>query len=191
MDYQKLAAAIVKNVGGEENIQMVNHCMTRLRFNLKDVSKADKAALEDLNGVLGVVYAGEQYMVILGQHLIPTYEAIVKNYSVTAGAAVDENLDDLSQKKEPLTWKNWGSKFIGFISASVTPLIPGLIAGGMLKVVLKDAVVYVAVCDCRRAILLHANHCGIWCGKQIGWHTSVCHGCNCCTIARQLHQFGH
>lgn len=79
MDYQKLAAAIVKNVGGEENIQMVNHCMTRLRFNLKDVSKADKAALEDLNGVLGVVYAGEQYMVILGQHLIPTYKEIVTN----------------------------------------------------------------------------------------------------------------
>lgn len=143
MDYQKLAAAIVKNVGGEENIQMVNHCMTRLRFNLKDVSKADKAALEDLNGVLGVVYAGEQYMVILGQHLIPTYEAIVKNYSVTAGATVDENLDDLSQKKEPLTWKNWGSKFIGFISASVTPLIPGLIAGGMLKVVLLLIVTFI------------------------------------------------
>jgi len=85
MDYKKLAADIVKNVGGVENIKIVNHCMTRLRFTLVDVSKADKEALEDLNGVLGVVYAGEQYMVVLGQILIPTYEAVVKDFNVEAG----------------------------------------------------------------------------------------------------------
>ena len=136
MDYKKLAADIVKNVGGVDNIKIVNHCMTRLRFSLVDVSKADKEALEDLNGVLGVVYAGEQYMVVLGQNLIPTYEAVVKDFNVSAGKNIDENLDNLDQKKEPLTWKNVGTKVIGFISASVTPLLPGLIAGGMLKVAL-------------------------------------------------------
>jgi PTS system, glucose subfamily, IIA component len=143
MDYKKLAADIVKNVGGADNIQIVNHCMTRLRFNLVDVSKANKEALEDLDGVLGVVYAGEQYMVILGQNLIPTYEAVVKNFDIKSGAAVDENLDNLDKKKEPLTWKNVGSKVIGFISASVTPLIPGLIAGGMLKVALLLVVTFI------------------------------------------------
>lgn len=143
MDYKKLAADIVKNVGGPENIQVVNHCMTRLRFNLVDVSKANKEALEDLNGVLGVVYAGEQYMVILGQNLIPTYEAVIKDFDLTAGASVDENLDNLDKKKEPLTWKNVGTKLIGFISASVTPLIPGLIAGGMLKVALLLIVTFI------------------------------------------------
>lgn len=143
MDYKKLASDIVKNVGGADNIQVVNHCMTRLRFNLVDVSKANKEALEDLDGVLGVVYAGEQYMVILGQNLIPTYEAVVKDFNLKAGAAVDENLDNLDKKKEPLTWKNVGSKVIGFISASVTPLIPGLIAGGMLKVALLLIVTFI------------------------------------------------
>lgn len=136
MNYKTLASDIVKNVGGEENIQVVNHCMTRLRFKLKDVSKADKEALENLNGVLGVVYAGEQYMVILGQHLLPTYESIVKDLGINGGETIDENLDDTSQKSEKLTLKSLGNKFIGYISASVAPLIPGLVAGGMLKVVL-------------------------------------------------------
>lgn len=143
MDYQELASKIVNNVGGVHNIVIVNHCMTRLRFNLKDVRKADKQALENLDGVVGVVYAGEQYMVILGKHLIPTYEAIIKDFNIQAGNVINENLDNLSVKKEPLTWKNLGSKIIGFISAAVTPLIPGLIAGGMLKVALLLVVTFI------------------------------------------------
>lgn len=143
MDYKKLASDIVKNVGGESNIDIVNHCMTRLRFNLKDASKANKEALEDLDGVLGVVYAGGQYMVILGQNLIPTYNAVVKDFNVAAGTNVDENLDNLDKKKEPLTWKNVGSKAIGFVSASITPLLPGLIAGGMMKVALLLVVTFI------------------------------------------------
>lgn len=144
MDYKKLAKDIVANVGGEDNIQVVNHCMTRLRFNLKDNSKPDKKVLEGLEGVLGVVYAGDQYMVILGQHLLPTYEEIVNNYHVKAGESIDENLDDLSNTKEPLSFKNAGGRLIGFISSSVTPLIPGLIAGGMLKVVLLLVVTFLS-----------------------------------------------
>ncbi|MCP0887167.1 glucose PTS transporter subunit IIA [Ligilactobacillus sp. WILCCON 0076] len=143
MNYHKLSAEIVKNVGGVDNIKAVNHCMTRLRFNLKEVGNANKEALEALDGVLGVVYAGEQYMIILGQNLIPTYEAVIKDFDIQASASVDERLDDFSKHQEPLTWKNLGTKFIGFISASVTPLIPGLIAGGMLKVVLLLIVSFV------------------------------------------------
>lgn len=58
MDYHKLARQIVENVGGQDNIKSVTHCMTRLRFILKDVSKANKDALENIDAVLGVVYAG-------------------------------------------------------------------------------------------------------------------------------------
>ena len=74
MDYKKLAQEIVTNVGDVDNIQTLSHCMTRLRFQLKDASKANKEALEHLEGVIGVVYAGGQYMVILGQHLLQTYD---------------------------------------------------------------------------------------------------------------------
>lgn len=79
MDYKKLAQEIVTNVGDVDNIQTLSHCMTRLRFQLKDASKANKEALENLEGVLGVVYAGGQYMVILGQHLLQTYDVMMND----------------------------------------------------------------------------------------------------------------
>lgn len=136
MDYNKLAKDIVAGVGGKDNIDSVAHCMTRLRFSLKDVSKVNKDQLEDISEVLGQVYAGGQYMVILGPNLLPTYEATVKNFDLKTGPAVDENLDGNLANKEKLTWKNAGSKLLSFIQASVTPMIPGLVAGGMFKVVL-------------------------------------------------------
>lgn len=142
MDYKKLAADIVENVGGPENIEIVSHCMTRLRFNLKDVSKTNKETLENLNGVLGVVYAGGQYMVILGQNLIPVYERVIKDFNLEAGEISNENLDDIKEK-QPLTLKNIGNTILGYVSASVTPLIPGLIAGGMLKVILLLIVTFI------------------------------------------------
>lgn len=57
---------------------------------------------------------------------MPTYEATVKNFDLTSGPAIDGNLVN----EEKLTWKNAGSKLLGFIQASVTPMIPGLVAGG-------------------------------------------------------------
>ncbi|MEX2785619.1 glucose PTS transporter subunit IIA [Streptococcus sp. H49] len=144
MDYKELAQAIVTNVGGPENINILSHCMTRLRFNLKDVSKANKENLENLNGVIGVVYAGGQYMVILGEHLLQTYDILMKDYDIKSGGVVDENLDGDLAPKEPWTWRNAGNKIIGFVANSVTPMIPGLIAGGMLKVALLLVVTFVS-----------------------------------------------
>ena len=141
MDYQKLAASIIQNVGGVDNIILLTHCMTRLRFNLKDDNLVNKVALEDLKGVVGVISAGGQYMVILGKNLLPVYESITKNFAVKTGAPVAENLDNTT--KEPLTWKNVGNKIVGFVSAAVTPVVPGLVAGGMLKVVILLIVTFI------------------------------------------------
>ncbi len=96
MDYKQLASDIVRLVGTESNIKSVTHCMTRLRFILNDVSKADKEALQNLKGVLGVVYNGGQYMVILGQNLLPVYESVVKDHNIAAEApaAVEEKKDE-------------------------------------------------------------------------------------------------
>ena len=101
MDYKKLAQEIVTNVGDVDNIQTLSHCMTRLRFQLKDASKANKEALENLEGVLGVVYAGGQYMVILGQHLLQTYDVMMNDFNITSGGSIDENLDGDLTLKEP------------------------------------------------------------------------------------------
>lgn len=139
LDYAKTAASIVEKVGGPENVDSVSHCMTRLRFILKDDAKADMEAIKGIKGVLGCVNAGGQMQVIMGQNLIDTYNQVISQFSFKEGAAIDENLDE---DLEPLTWKerlhpaHIGKVFIDYVSASVTPMIPGLIAGGMLKVVL-------------------------------------------------------
>lgn len=144
MDYNKLAQGIVLNVGGAANVEILSHCMTRLRFSLKDATKADKKALEALDGVIGVVYAGGQYMVILGENLLPVYDAILHDFDIKTGGVINENLDGDLKQKEPLTWGNALNKTIGFISSTVTPMIPGLIAGGMLKVALLLVVTFIS-----------------------------------------------
>lgn len=133
LDYKQMAVDIVRLVGGANNVSSLGHCMTRLRFILKDEKKADIEAIKAIKGVLGVVYAGGQFMVILGQNLIPVYEAATKSFHLNAGAVTAENLD---KKKEPLTLKSAGSALMGYISGAVAPMISGLVAGGMLKVVL-------------------------------------------------------
>lgn len=133
LDYRQMAADIVRLAGGAENVSSLGHCMTRLRFILKDESRADADAIKSIKGVLGVISSGGQFMVILGQNLIPVYEAAIKDFHLNAGAATDENQD---KKKEPLTPKTAGLAVLGYVSGAVAPMITGLVAGGMLKVIL-------------------------------------------------------
>lgn len=133
LDYKQMAIDIVRLVGGTENIVSLGHCMTRLRFILKDEAKAETEAIKVIGGVLGVVAAGGQYMVILGQNLQPVYEAAIKECGIKAGVVTEENLD---KKKEPLTVKSAALAVLGYVSGAVAPMITGLVAGGMLKVVL-------------------------------------------------------
>ena len=66
MNYENLAKQILKNVGGQENVSNLTHCVTRLRFNLKDLSKANTEAIKKTKGVMGVVDKGAQYQIIIG-----------------------------------------------------------------------------------------------------------------------------
>ena len=84
-DAKSAAAEIVRLVGGKENINSVAHCMTRLRFAVKDLKKADQEALKKVPGVLGVIYAGGQLMVVLGKNLLPVYETVVKDFDLLEG----------------------------------------------------------------------------------------------------------
>lgn len=132
LDYKQMANDIIKLAGGAENVSSLGHCMTRLRFILKNEELADAESIKKIKGVLGVVSSNGQFMVILGQNLLPVFETIMKNYALGAGNVTNENLDAV--EKGPLTLKSAGSAVLGYISAAVTPLIAGLIAGGMLKV---------------------------------------------------------
>ena len=78
VDYNALAPFIVENVGGKENIVSLTHCVTRLRFRLKDESKANTTALKEKNGILDVIQKGGQYQVVIGNAVEDAYDAVLK-----------------------------------------------------------------------------------------------------------------
>ena len=69
MNYAELSEKIIKGVGGKENIASLVHCATRLRFKLKDDSKADKKKIENFDGVVTVVQSGGQFQIVIGNNV--------------------------------------------------------------------------------------------------------------------------
>lgn len=83
-DYNALAKTIVELVGGEENVISLAHCVTRLRFKLKDESRANTEKLNSTQGVIKVMQAGGQYQVVIGTDVGDVYDVILKNTHITA-----------------------------------------------------------------------------------------------------------
>ncbi|QMV84846.1 PTS glucose/sucrose transporter subunit IIB [Corynebacterium hindlerae] len=86
MDYQSLAKQVTEHVGGSENINLVPHCSTRLRINIADQSKVDKAKLQAIDGVLGVI-TGPQTQIVIGNNVVPAYEAMIKETGRSGGGS--------------------------------------------------------------------------------------------------------
>ena len=78
MNYQELGTRILELVGGKENVTGLTHCATRLRFILKDDSKAQTDVLKSTAGVLGVVKNGGQYQIIIGNDVNHVYKPIAE-----------------------------------------------------------------------------------------------------------------
>lgn len=74
--YDGLAKDIVKNVGEKENVAGLVHCITRLRFTLKDEGKANDEVLKAMNGVVTVMKSGGQYQVVIGNHVAEVYDDV-------------------------------------------------------------------------------------------------------------------
>lgn len=128
-DYDALAQAIVEKIGGAENIQSVTHCVTRLRFKLKDESKAQTAEVKKIKGVVAVVQAGGQYQVVIGSDVDDAYQAVGRISGIQLDGAVDiREKDDLpKEKKSPL------NVVVDTVSGAFMPLLPAMMAGGLLK----------------------------------------------------------
>ncbi|WP_117170931.1 beta-glucoside-specific PTS transporter subunit IIABC [Paraliobacillus sediminis] len=126
MSYNDLAKDIVRLVGGEENVNSLVHCATRLRFKLKDNNKAEKEELKNIDDVLSVVVSGGQFQVVIGNQVSKVYEEITKVSNI--GGSSSSSADDSNQEKG-----NIGSRIFEFISGSFSPLIPVLAGAGMLK----------------------------------------------------------
>lgn len=146
-NYKELASQIVDYIGGPENVDTHTHCMTRLRFTLKDDSKAQTEALKALKGVQGVIEKGGMYQVVIGTDVEQLYNEVAPLLgNAKATEVVNENLDD--KKKETVT-----NKIFTFISGCITPTLPVLIGSGLISAILalltnfnilaKDANTYV------------------------------------------------
>jgi beta-glucoside PTS system EIICBA component len=125
MSYNSLAKNIIELVGGEQNISNLVHCATRLRFKLKDSTKANKPALQNLDGVLSVVDSGGQFQVVIGSHVSDVYKEITK----IADVGTTTNSSD--QQKGSI-----GAQIFEVISGGFSPLLGALAGAGMLKALL-------------------------------------------------------
>ncbi|OUT06493.1 PTS system beta-glucoside-specific EIIBCA component [Lactiplantibacillus plantarum] len=142
--YDQLAADIVANVGGAGNISSLIHCITRLRFYLKDESKANDDVVRDLKGVIDVAKAGGQYQVVIGPAVTDVYDAVIKqigpefsNDSETAKAVAETAEQQAQRPTTPWGKVKWGiSNLIGVITGSMIPVIGLLAASGILKGIL-------------------------------------------------------
>lgn len=128
--YAALADGIVEQLGGTSNITFFTHCVTRLRFNVKDKSLVNKEAIEALPGALGSQWSGDQYQVIIGQSVADAYNLIAEKTGLQKQDAVAEDMGDAPKKKFSI-----GLVFEA-ISGSIAPLIPVLIAAGFVKILL-------------------------------------------------------
>ena len=129
--FDELASAVLNAVGGKDNVISVTHCITRLRFNLKDNSIPKDEEVENIEGVIGVMSTAGQFQVIIGQTVDKAYAALCE----VGGFKPDAISDEVEQKEEKLTVKSVFSKFLNVLSGCLTPLIPMLIAGSLFKTI--------------------------------------------------------
>ncbi|MFT3655281.1 PTS system beta-glucoside-specific EIIBCA component [Bacillus sp. B01(2024)] len=132
MDYHKISKEILQLVGGEDNVQSVIHCMTRLRFNLYDNAKADRDELEQTEGVMGTNISGEQFQIIIGNHVPKVYQALMESSGLS-----NESANKTSKQK-----KNVLSAVFDVISGVFTPILPAIAGAGMIKGLVALAVTF-------------------------------------------------
>lgn len=128
MNNHDVAKRILEEVGGKENISSLTHCFTRLRFVLKDKSKANKEVISNLEGVIQVVEASGQFQIVLGNKVEKIYDELLP----MVGELEDTNNDDGEKV-------GIGTKILNTVAAIFTPTVPAIAASGMLKGILAVA----------------------------------------------------
>ncbi|XWJ90717.1 beta-glucoside-specific PTS transporter subunit IIABC [Phytobacter ursingii] len=121
MNYQDTARQIISMTGGKENVLSLFHCITRLRFLLKDNDKADRAALEALEGIMGVNISGDQFQLIIGNDVEPLCKALLAE------------LPELDNAARPIKRRNPVSVILEGLSSIFSPIIPAIAGAGILK----------------------------------------------------------
>jgi len=128
--YDGLARIIIQNVGGRENINSLTHCITRLRFNLKDESKANTDVLKATDGIVTIMKAGGQYQVVIGNHVPDVYQVVCEKANISGD--IEEGI---KQKNT-----SFGAKLMDIISGTFQPILGFMCAAGIIKGLLALAV---------------------------------------------------
>ncbi|MDE6375868.1 MAG: glucose PTS transporter subunit IIA, partial [Ligilactobacillus sp.] len=129
-DYDALADIIIENVGGKENINNLIHCITRLRFYLKDEKLANDDVLRETDGVIDVMHASGQYQVVIGNEVTNVFDAVMKKLpGLSEGEAVETTTQD--DGKNPVS--RAFSNLIGVITGSMSPVVGVIAAAGIIK----------------------------------------------------------
>jgi len=125
MDYSIVAKEIIEKIGGVNNVSSVIHCMTRLRFTLKDQSIVKDEEVKKIKGVMGVMKKGGQYQIIIGNEVSKCYKEVLKlgNFSDSAN-----NTEGSNEKQNIIT------KVLDVVSGSMSATMPAIIGAGMVKV---------------------------------------------------------
>lgn len=121
--YNELAKDIVKNIGGKENVISLTHCITRLRFKLKDESIAKDDVLKNMSGIVTVMKSGGQYQVVIGNHVPEVYADVCELIDI----------DNLSSNEEPKKSGRLLDRGIDIVSGIFQPILGIMAACGMVK----------------------------------------------------------
>lgn len=127
-DFNALAASIVELVGGESNVISLAHCVTRLRFKLKDERKANTEAIRKLDGVIKVMQAGGQYQIVIGNDVGDVYDIILSTTHIKAGGEQAAEPEETSKSKQGI-----GAVLVDTISGIFTPFLGAFTGAGLLK----------------------------------------------------------
>ena len=146
--FDATAADIIAGIGGPDNVRSVLHCITRVRFYLKDESLADDEAVADLDGVIDVAKAGGQYQVVIGPDVVDVYDAVVAQLPNVGAGEQDADVELVERPTTLWGWVKLGfSSLIGVITGSMIPVVGMLAASGILKGLLALLMQYEVVTE--------------------------------------------
>nr|WP_113866358.1 PTS transporter subunit EIIC [Brenneria salicis]NMN91909.1 PTS system beta-glucosides-specific IIC component [Brenneria salicis ATCC 15712 = DSM 30166]RBP62871.1 PTS system beta-glucoside-specific IIB component (Glc family) /PTS system beta-glucoside-specific IIC component (Glc family) [Brenneria salicis ATCC 15712 = DSM 30166] len=131
-------SAILREIGGVENIVSLSHCMTRLRFVLKKDDTIDDERIKNISGVMGISRRGGQYQVIVGTDVSRFYTYLMKLIAVNDNISPSVELkEEQSSSSKSFSIKKIGNSILDVITGTMSSLLPVLIGGGMIKILLQ------------------------------------------------------
>ena len=135
MNYRETGLKALEVVGGKDNVKNLTHCATRLRFEVKDRSKVQMDKLNSVPGVLKALESAGQFQFVIGPSVNECYQVVADEIGIAGGVVEDNHPEDMATA-EKTEKGNLIQKALGLISGIFIPILPALIASGMIKALL-------------------------------------------------------